>query len=1222
MRGAANKNLAPVLAPVLGIANKNLAPVLATLLMVAIVACGGPSTSPEPSVSRSGDRHAWLAQGVAKAEVEQWAEARALFEQASRQPGAPTAALYDLAVAQFRLGEMAAAAQTLDLLGEGEGGGALAHRPDLLRARLAYEAGNTEGELTILRAARQRHADEPAVLHALVSALERLRPPPAELGEVLEAAWRSWPRNSRLASAFATWALGEPARRDEGLAVLGELVAEIGPLVPQGGAMLEALWAEGRAELTTAAPGQVPTPLRRALNLLRASPRFSADAAALESRIRILPVAPNPPMVMAEGGSVTVVLEGAPVGVVPPAPLDQGEAVVAMLRIDDAIPEPVGGSGTVAPGREAMVALLGERGLAVLPRAGAWQRVAEITGGLLLRSGDFDDDGRPELVVATRDGLAIWGRGTAGGETFEPFPTPELPAELTLPIADLLVVDFEHDGDLDLLLVDAAGRVGWAMHRGEAGLGVPESIDFGLDAAITRIIAADLDHDDDQDLVVATRGATGSTELVWLRNWKQGHFTAHQRLIQPQPVIDLAAADFDGDGRVDVATLDALGAVTLHRGLDLDRLGAGETVVETVVETAAETLVETGSSGDRPELQGQVLVTDLDLDGGPELLMVGASGLRAVVAEGEGFAITTLDPGVWAGALPLDLDGDHDPDLLSWGGGGGDGPGAASAPRALLAGGAEGQRWIALALRAPERKAPRDGHGVRIAITAGGRTRQYQPQRANGVFGLGGDEPALVVATWPNGISEYLFDPAVDSRHEIALSLRVEGSCPFLYVSDGEGQRFVTDILGLAPLGMLASRRSFVPADPEEYLRLPDWTRPMGDRLTLKITEELREATYLDQSELVVVDAPLGVEVYNGEQWLPRPVVGLELRLLGPLRAPTKVWGDGGDDVTELVAQRDGRYLANHRGLEPGGRRYQGAVAPHRLEIELDPADLGRRGALLLVGWLHWGNTSTNVARSQDPAGAPLFPRLEVSDGHGGWRPTDIEVGLPAGKTKPVVVDLGDPEKLAGGGGRGIRLRITTDFEVYWDQVAVAELLPAATTPHRIHRLAPQGATLSFGGFSRWVRDSPEGPYGFDLAERRPYPWRRTPEGGEIALAWQELEGFYTAMGDVTERLVAADDDLVIFGAGDQLDLVFDLATLPAPPAGWHRIYFLHSEGWEKDGDPNVSCGTTVEPLPYRGMEGDPCALADPLAVDPSRHSRWVRGDRLRRRLATTHPGG
>ncbi|MCP5113277.1 MAG: hypothetical protein GY953_20795, partial [bacterium] len=71
----------------------------------------------------------------------------------------------------------------------------------------------------------------------------------------------------------------------------------------------------------------------------------------------------------------------------------------------------------------------------------------------------------------------------------------------------------------------------------------------------------------------------------------------------------------------------------------------------------------------------------------------------------------------------------------------------------------------------------------------------------------------------------------------------------------------------------------------------------------------------------------------------------------------------------------------------------------------------------------------------------------------------------------------------------------------------------------------------------------------------------------------------------------------------------------------WRRTYFFHSEGWEKDGDPNVACSRTVEPLPYRGMEGYPCeGGTGPLAQRPGERTRWVAGDRLARRVEVLGP--
>ena len=1204
--------------------------VVAGLLGLALlVGCGVESPPPGsdavdgPAAAGTVSTHGLLARGIAHAEIEQWAEARNLFEEASQRSDAPPEALYDLAVAHYRLGDLATAGQTLDdLLQDAVARDALAHRPHLLRARLAYETGDAAGELAALEQARQQSPEEPAVLHALAELAERSRAAEAgpnlpDLGTALTDAWRSWPENSRLAAAQATWALGSASSdvREEGFERLSTLVGDLAPLVPQGAEQLEALLTQGRAELATSAGGAVPVPLRRALNLLRSSHRFRADAAALEARLQVVPRLPTR---QPEEGSEPAIAFAPEIAFEPA--LDSGlwpsipnlGTPQAMVRIDDAVPPP---DDAV---REAGIAVLGTSGLAWLPRLGDWQTLdtsalnAATAGRDLLR-GDFDDDGRPELVVLG-DGLEIWGRGQ--GADFEAWPPVELPTELRTPLTGGLVIDFEHDGDLDLLVLDAAGRPWWIVHRGQAGLGdaveAPILVPTELAGPWTHMTAVDLDGDDDQDLISVVESAPGESTVVWWRNWQHGAFSPHQWVEIEGEVRALAAAELSGDPRFDLALLMSDGTLGRIRGLDLDRWST--------VEVLAGPWSQPPRSVETDDAKGSLAATDLDLadldladldlDGDLDLLLADRQGLRVAWQRDAGrFEVAFLDDAAASAALALDLDGDRDGDVVALG------TATDRAASAWFAQGAEDQQWIELALRAPERKVPRDGHGTRVSVTHGSRTTHLQPGRANTIVGLGKGSPSLVTATWPNGITEYLFEPNPRSRQEIALSLRVEGSCPFLYAHDGEELRFVTDILGLAPLGMLASRDRFVPADPEEYLRLPDWTRPDGDRLPLRITEELREVTYLDQVELVVVEAPNEVEIYNGERWLPGPVDGLELRLLGPLRSPDRVLDHGGDDVTEVVRQRDGRYLTNHRGP----RRYQGAVDPHHLVLELDRAALGPLAeadlALVLVGWLHWGNTSTNVARSQDPQGAPIFPRLEIAEADGSWRPTGIDVGLPAGKTKPVVATLG--KLLAETDTPTIRLRLTTDFEVYWDQVALAEHHPEEGTSHQVHRLPPTRAELSFGGFARWTRDSPNGPWEFDLAERRAYPWRTDPAGDEIALAWREHEGWYSTYGEWSEHLLDADDRLVVFGSGDQLDLDFDLATLPPLPEGWKRVYFLHSEGWEKDGDPNVACGRSVEPLPRRGQVGDPCGSLDDADLDRrDEHHRWVASDRLLRRVA------
>ncbi len=1195
----------------------SLVPILTTL---ALVACTGGEDDVTPNSSQSGGKsslRSLLARGVAHAEIGQWVEAGELFQQAAELDPAEPAAAYDLAVASFQAGDRPAAGEHLERAGARAPTELLA-KIELLRAKLAYEDGDAEAELAAHREAARLAPGEAAYAHALGQLYVRLGQE-EERGAMLELAHELWPENSFLAAELALWALGQagapegdergvPPERDirrRGLAVLETLI----DADSQAGSFLE----KGRGELEAASggpPSGVPRSLRIAVNLLRATKRFQSDAADLQSRLELTPLA-EPVSFEAASDAASPEIRFDSASLLPDLSLETGEQLLDAMLVDDSTEDRPG-----AP-REAGLALLSDQGIYVLSRqAEAFSRLADVAGARQLLAGDVDDDERMELLLLSADGVRLWSRGpTAEGSTRQAVEWREIVLDAGLAqAADLrhgLLTDFEHDGDLDLLAVDGDGRVMLATNRGEAGLGPAEPATLPVEGAVRRLIAADLDADADQDLLLA-----GDTELLVLRNWRQGEYLLHAR--EPLPKGEepsrLLTLDYDADGSTDVVAL-------TERGLAFWR-GDGRARLLRDAEAAADTVLF--SDALRPR---HLTTADLDLDGDLDLLVAGVgtpsrgAGVVALINDGGGrfAAQANLLAKPWPaarGTLALDLDGDHDPDLLSWTDAQSGAKG--SLLRSFRGSGAEDQGWLTLRLRSPERKVPRDGRGVRLQVVAGDRVQWLELERPNVTLGLGTGSPAVIKATWPNGISEYLFEPEPEAEHTLVLSLRVEGSCPFLYASDGEELRFVTDILGLAPVGMIAASGSagsapYVPADPEEYLRLPEWVTPDGGTLELAITEELREALYLDQTELVAVDAPREVKAYNGEQWLPDTIRGLELRLLATPVSPDSVLDDRGREVLDVVRRRDHRYLTNHRGP----KRYQGAVAPHRLTVELPPEIAGaERPALVLVGWLHWANTSTNVARSQDPNGTPMFPLLEVPDGDGGWRRV-ATAGLPAGKTKPVIVDLtgliepSDP-----------RLRLTTDFEVYWDWIAVSTLMPSAETSHRVHRLSPRSAELRWGGFSRWFRPAANGPYLFDYGDRRSYPSRIDGEGRDLALSWQELEGYYTAYGPVTDLLERADDRLAVIASGEEVKISFDVASLPALPDGWRRTFFLHSEGWEKDGDPNVSCSRTVAPLPYRGMSHDPCSglEAGPSAAGAPR-TRWVDRDRLARRVAARASG-
>jgi len=69
-----------------------------------------------------------------------------------------------------------------------------------------------------------------------------------------------------------------------------------------------------------------------------------------------------------------------------------------------------------------------------------------------------------------------------------------------------------------------------------------------------------------------------------------------------------------------------------------------------------------------------------------------------------------------------------------------------------------------------------------------------------------------------------------------------------------------------------------------------------------------------------------------------------------------------------------------------------------------------------------------------------------------------------------------------------------------------------------------------------------------------------------------------------TTLLTDFDDRLVVFGSGEEVSLEFNPSVLPILPKNWTRDYFFLANGYEKDMDFYAAEGSTVEPLPFRGM--------------------------------------
>jgi Flp pilus assembly protein TadD len=585
-------------------------------------------------------------------------------------------------------------------------------------------------------------------------------------------------------------------------------------------------------------------------------------------------------------------------------------------------------------------------------------------------------------------------------------------------------------------------------------------------------------------------------------------------------------------------------------------------------------------------------LTDYDNDGWLDILAAG-DGVRLWRNLGQaGFRETTQELGLdklakerIASVSAADFDQDGDTDLLL---------GLSSGGLQLLRNNGGSANHM-LKLRLVGNRSNASGLGVRIEVKAASWRALRTVSELPIEIGLGkNDKPDAVKSYWSDLSLPVSFELKADPKTvwnvmEIELPT---GSCPYLYVWDGSQFRFVTDILGASPLGLRVSDTRFVEADPEEFVALGDDStfRPQAGNYVVQITEELREVLYLDEAKLVVVDHPPGTKTAPTSKMLPgRPFIPHELTTLNHPRALVRAENHLGADVTADLLEADGRFVSPTRLRGP---QLRGLAEPSSVALDFGPLPVERPLVLALHGWIRFGGGMANVAASHDP-GLPFpFPRLEVEVASASsaavWKPVDTAVGVPCGKTKTILVDLAG--KLPPGSRR---LRLSTAFELHWDQIQLWERADNSQT--KIASLPPSKTDLHWRGFS----DFQNLPWYFPLTpnyanvRQEPY-WRITPAG------------WCTRYGPVDELLAKKDNALVLLNGGDELTLTFAANTLPPKPPGCVREFFLFSVGWDKDSDFHVECGATVGPLPFHGMADQLYGKQErPAGIDDGWIEKW-----------------
>jgi tetratricopeptide (TPR) repeat protein len=695
------------------------------------------------------------------------------------------------------------------------------------------------------------------------------------------------------------------------------------------------------------------------------------------------------------------------------------------------------------------------------------------TAGMILI--DLTGSGQTDLLVWSSRGIRLFRRG----QQLE----GAIGLEGLTGVIDVAPGDFNDDGLMDLCVLTATGP---ALYRNTGGKFVRQPADFPA-RRFEKAVWLDYDHDYDLDLVLLggrpalmrNQGAAGWTDHTADFPFVSGTVTdaLKMRVLPDSKAFDLAVFYRNR-------------APVLYR----DRLG-GRYAVE--------------AFRDNPPLRTQV-DADFDGDGRLDRAQINADGSVHLLRSQSNSA----------------------------------------------------RHWISVRLKGV--RSLKLAQDALVEIKAGDL---YRSQFYNGVPLLfdTADHSTIdaVRITWPNGLIQNEVKQATNQAHTYEEAQRLSGSCPMIWTWNGREFEFITDVLGVAPLGASDGDGSYFPVDHTEYVQIPGAALSQAaGHYEVRVTEELSEVSYLDQIQLYAVDHRADTEIFTSEKFKGPPYP--EFRLFGVQRRiyPRAARDDQGRNVLPLLISKDQRYPDQFPRSEIG------MADLHTLELDFGAAAPSGKAILLLNGWVDWPDGSTFRRASQELAAGLTVPYLQVQDAEGRWRTVNKDMGMPAGKPKTIVVPV---EFLSA----SRKVRIVTDLCVYWDEIFLSEGGADATaTPKLIPLLS---ADLHFRGFS----------------ESRVDPQRKQPDTffyGHVSPVsfWNPTPGLYTRYGRVDELLREVDDEMVIMGSGDEATLRFRPATPDAPPPGWTRDFLLKVDGWAKDRDPNTAFSASVQPLPFHGMSRYP----------------------------------
>jgi hypothetical protein len=472
------------------------------------------------------------------------------------------------------------------------------------------------------------------------------------------------------------------------------------------------------------------------------------------------------------------------------------------------------------------------------------------------------------------------------------------------------------------------------------------------------------------------------------------------------------------------------------------------------------------------------------------------------------------------------------------------------------------------------------GGSLPLPFTLNGQSEQtvYQALLPVGEYSISVPNPfsvgtgVLEFSYWSDGSTSASRTFNLNSRLILVVTYTLisgYASCPSLYMWNGTGYSYITDVSNPGWLGYIGSINHdgnivFSGGNPWDYVKLDkNLLVANNGYFDMTLTQQWDELFYLDSAYMLVVDHPIGTDAYTSmTNYLNKGSTGQIYTVTnGTLLPPISATNEKGENVLPDILYKDGIFTP---GINGNANPSWDNITMNQLTLDLGNLSDAPAIKLVMNGMVDWGPADTYyawinqfkqaAAQGLIQDGTPITPNsyMEVMAANGTWLrvPQDKQIPIPSDyNARTFAVDL---TGLFPIGVTDYKIRLTNFWNVTYDYIGIDTTPPQNVT---IQTITPSSAVLS----QFWGTQS-------------------------------NSSGAFTRYGDVTPLLQSADDMFVIGRQGDQVNMQFPTADLKPLAPGMVRDYFFVVACWFKDppGAWGYGFNFTVNPMPFMAMSGFP----------------------------------